>query len=124
MAATAWKRVAVGDRGVVVGPCEDAAEKAPHKQCRVRFDDGKGMRRTKGQQARRAPLAGQHVLGDGVIARAAVRNKCAAGDRGVVVGRGRRGGLTGEVGAGGARAAWPWRTWRRRRSWRRARRAS
>ena len=95
MAATAWKRVAVGDRGVVVGPCEDAAEKAPHKRCRVRFDDGKGTYvYTKGQQARRAPLAGQHVLGDGVIARAAVRNKCAAGDRGVVVGRGRRGGLT------------------------------
>ena len=86
VAATAWKRVAVGDRGVVVGPCEDAAEKAPHKRCRVRFDDGKGTYvYTKGQQARRAPLAGQRVLGDGVIARAAVRNKCAAGDRGVVV---------------------------------------
>ena len=42
VAATARKRVAVGDRGVVVGPCEDAAEKAPHKRCRVRFDDGKG----------------------------------------------------------------------------------
>ena len=95
VAATAWKRVAVGDRGVVVGPCEDAAEKAPHKRCRVRFDDGKGTYvYTKGQQARRAPLAGQHVLGDGVLARAAVRGKCAAGDRGVVVGRGRRGGLT------------------------------
>ena len=79
-AATAWKRGAVGDWGVVVGPCEDAAEKAPHKRCRVRFDDGKGTYvYTKGQQARRAPLAGQHVLGDGVLARAAVRGKCAPG---------------------------------------------
>ena len=63
----AGSAVAVGDRGVVVGPCEDAAEKAPHKRCRVRVDDGKGTYvYTKGQQARRAPLAGQHVLGDGV----------------------------------------------------------
>ena len=53
------------DRGVVVGPCEDAAEKAPHKRCRIRFDNNKGTYvYTKGQQARRAPLVGDFVLGE------------------------------------------------------------
>lgn len=94
VAATAWKRVRVGDRGVVVGPCEDSQEKAPHKRCRVRFDDGKGTYvYTKGQQARRAPLAGMHVLGDGVLALTTRAGAFAKGDRGVVVGRGRRGTL-------------------------------
>jgi len=90
VAATAWKRVMVGDRGVVVGPCEDSSEKAPHKRCRIKFDDGKGTYvYTKGQQARRAPILGGHVLGDCVLATAARPRKFNVGDRGVVVGRGR-----------------------------------
>ena len=77
MSAVAWKRVAIGDRGVVVGPCEDEAEQAPHKRCRVRFDDGKGtFVYTKGQQARRVPLAGDHVRGDAVIVEATRSSIC------------------------------------------------
>ncbi|KAH8057979.1 serine/threonine kinase [Aureococcus anophagefferens] len=55
VAATAWKGVMVGDRGVVVEPGEDL----PYKRCRIKFDDGKGTYvYTKGQQARRVPILG------------------------------------------------------------------
>ena len=38
VAATAWKGVMVGDRGVVVEPREDL----PYERCLIKFDDGKG----------------------------------------------------------------------------------
>ena len=86
VAATAWKGVMVGDRGVVVEPREDL----PYERCLIKFDDGKGTYvYRKGQQARRVPILGGYVLGDGVLATAARPGQINVGDRGVVVGRGR-----------------------------------
>jgi len=112
VAATAWKGVMVGDRGVVVEPGEDL----PYKRCRIKFDDGKGTYvYTKGQQARRVPILGGYVLGDGVLATAARPGQINVGDRGVVVGRGRSlqdallvrfpNGVDAEISAGRARPA-------------------
>ena len=84
-AGVACGKVAVGDAGTVIGPCNSQADDKATRVC-VEFDGGKGqINCLASTQINLTTLAGGYRRGDRVTARIA-HNKVAVGDAGTVVG--------------------------------------